>query len=111
MTFGSTLVGGASAECVTHLPLPRQRCLENGGHPPRSPFSNSRVCVFQGVSFPSVSTLVRSATIGTTGPAAPPWVGACLIAPPPLGCAGTEGHRGSRAWRCSDCWCSRPHVI
>ena len=24
-------------------PLPRQRCLENGGHPPRSPFSNSGV--------------------------------------------------------------------
>ena len=41
MTFGSTRTPGAQPEWLGHPPLPRQRCLENGDHPPRSPFSNS----------------------------------------------------------------------
>ena len=42
-TFGSTPMEGASNK-MTRAPFSsQQRCLENGGHPPRSPFSNSGV--------------------------------------------------------------------
>ena len=90
MTFGSTNTPGAQQEWLGHPPLPRQRCLENGDHPPRSPFSNSGVVWRSGGPF---------AQIGTCDPALCCRCSRIVVTTPKKGLAGTACQKGGAGGR------------